>query len=94
MGTIIRRVTLQNTKNLNWTNEDEKYYRQAKIEYLCVFFGGWFGIHKFYQKKIGMGILYMFTFGVFGVGWLIDGIKIALKLQKYTDKKKERLNKK
>lgn len=82
---------LQNTKNLNWTNEDEKYYRQAKIEYLCVFFGGWFGIHKFYQKKIGMGILYMFTFGVFGVGWLIDGIKIALKLQKYTDKKKGKI---
>ena len=43
---------------------------------ICVFFGI-FGIHYFYVGKIGMGILYFITFGLFGIGWLIDIIRIA-----------------
>lgn len=39
-----------------------------------VFFLGIFGVHKFMEKKIGMGILYLFTFGLFGIGWLVDAI--------------------
>lgn len=46
--------------------------------FLLVLFGGWFGLHKFIQKKILMGILYLFTFGLFGIGWMID-IVIAIK---------------
>ena len=38
---------------------------------LCLIFGV-FGAHKFYEGKIGMGILYLFTVGLFGIGWLID----------------------
>ena len=43
---------------------------------VCIFFG-YLGIHYFYVGKIGMGILYLFTFGLFGIGWLIDIIRIA-----------------
>ena len=43
---------------------------------LCIFFGG-FGAHYFYVGKIFLGILYLFTFGLFGIGWLIDIIRIA-----------------
>ena len=43
---------------------------------ICVFFGE-FGIHYFYVGKIGTGLLYMFTFGLFGIGWFIDIIRIA-----------------
>ena len=43
---------------------------------LC-FFVGALGIHLFYVGKKGKGILYIFTFGVFGIGVLIDLIKIA-----------------
>lgn len=39
--------------------------------FLCLFLG-WMGVHKFYLGKIGMGVLYFFTFGVFGIGWAID----------------------
>ncbi|MDE6260587.1 MAG: TM2 domain-containing protein [Oscillospiraceae bacterium] len=45
---------------------------------LCVFLG-FLGAHKFYERKIGMGILYIFTFGIFGIGWLIDIITILFK---------------
>lgn len=39
--------------------------------------------HKFYEGKIGMGILYLCTVGLFGIGWLIDLISLALKPNPY-----------
>lgn len=35
---------------------------------------GWAGGYQFYKNKIGMGILYFFTFGLFGIGWIVDVI--------------------
>lgn len=49
---------------------------------LCIFLGG-FGAHKFYEGKIGMGILYIFTGGLFGIGWIVDIITIVLKPNPY-----------
>lgn len=49
---------------------------------LCFFFGG-LGAHKFYEGKIGMGILYLFTCGLIGIGWLVDTIKILFKPNPY-----------
>ena len=45
---------------------------------LCIFLG-YLGAHKFYEGKIGMGIIYIFTVGLFGIGWLIDIITILCK---------------
>lgn len=39
--------------------------------FLCLFLGP-YGIHKFYEGKIGMGILYLLTMGIFGIGWIVD----------------------
>lgn len=38
---------------------------------------GWSGIHKIMDKKYGTGILYFFTFGLFGIGWIVDIIAVA-----------------
>lgn len=43
---------------------------------LCIFLGG-LGAHKFYVGKVGSGILYLCTLGLFGIGWFIDIILIA-----------------
>ncbi len=43
--------------------------------FLCLLLGGW-GAHKFYEGKMGMGILYIFTGGLLGIGTLIDLVTI------------------
>ncbi|MEL6628843.1 MAG: TM2 domain-containing protein, partial [Bacteroidota bacterium] len=40
--------------------------------YLLWFFLGGLGIHKFYLGKAGAGILYLLTFGIFGIGLIVD----------------------
>lgn len=49
---------------------------------LCIFLGV-IGAHKFYEGKIGMGILYLFTGGLFAIGWIVDIITLATKPSTY-----------
>lgn len=39
-------------------------------------FGGILGLHLFYLQKKSKGVLYLLTFGFFGVGWLFDCIEL------------------
>ena len=50
---------------------------------LCLFLGG-LGVHRYYVGKIGTGILYTLTAGLFGIGFLVDFIKLLC--GKFTDK--------
>lgn len=49
---------------------------------LCFFFGV-IGVHKFYEGKILLGIVYIFTGGLFGIGVLIDFISLLFKPNPY-----------
>ena len=42
---------------------------------LCIF-GGFLGLHQFYVGRIGLGVLYAFTAGLFAIGWILDIFKI------------------
>ena len=44
---------------------------------ILVIFLGEFGIHRFLAGKIGTGILWFCTCGLFGFGWLYDIIMVA-----------------
>ncbi len=75
----------------NVIQEAEDIYNEQVVEYaqavasakksytveliLCIFLGG-FGIHKFYRGKIVMGLLYLFTFGLFSIGVIVDIVKL------------------
>ena len=39
---------------------------------------GYFGVHRFYRKQYLIGACYLLTFGLFGIGWIIDAV-IAVK---------------
>ena len=52
----------------------------AGLELLLCIFLGFLGAHKFYRKRFLMGILYLFTFGLFGIGTVVDFFKILGKI--------------
>ncbi len=50
--------------------------------FLCFFFG-YIGLHKFYEGKNTMGFIYLFTGGLFFIGWFIDIFIILSKPKNY-----------
>lgn len=46
--------------------------KDTAITYILWFFFGLLGVHHFYMGKIGRGILWLLTAGLFGIGWLVD----------------------
>lgn len=76
-----------NNANQN-TNSNINAYVAAKARNkwvalcLCLFLGV-FGAHKFYEGKAGLGVLYLFTGGLLGIGAVIDFITILFKPNPY-----------
>ena len=50
--------------------------------FLCLFFGI-FGAYKFYEGRILLGILYICTVGLGGIGVIIDSIILLFKPNPY-----------
>lgn len=77
---IIIQNVVSNTNQVNaipcvtYENHSKKNKFVALV--LCIILGV-FGGHCFYTGKIGMGILYLFTGGLFCIGWIVDIIRIA-----------------
>jgi len=51
--------------------------RSRGVAFLLSFFGGWFGLDRFYADKVGTAIPKLLTFGGFGIWWLYDCVLIA-----------------
>ena len=50
--------------------------------FLCLFFGV-LGIHKFYEGRVLLGIVYLLTLGLCGVGVIIDLVILLFKPTPY-----------
>lgn len=79
-------INIVNTNANNNTNTNAGGIGNPKNKWiafvLCLLLG-FVGAHKFYDGKAGMGILYIFTFGLFGIGIIIDLISILSRSNPY-----------
>lgn len=79
---VINNENVSSNKNVNVNSAGGKAKNKWVAFCLC-FFLGYLGAHKFYEGKIGMGILYLLTAGLFGIGWIIDIIVLLFKPNPY-----------
>lgn len=73
-------VVINNTAQANVVNSGFSTGVSPKSKIVALILAillGYLGIHRFYVGKIGTGIIWLFTGGCFGIGWLYDIIKIA-----------------
>ena len=74
-------VIINNSNTING-NVGRKQCDKWVALLLCIFLG-FLGGHKFYEGKGGMGGLYIFTCGLFGIGIIVDLISILCKPNPY-----------
>lgn len=63
-----------------FTSEMDIELKNLRKEFIICLFLGLFGVHKFIKGKFIMGLLYLFSLGLVGIGWLIDLITILVKI--------------
>lgn len=73
--------------NNTYTNADNnhagKIEKRKWVAFLLCLFLGCFGVHKFYEGKNVIGVLYLLTCGVFGIGVIIDLLLLLRKTDPY-----------
>jgi len=73
-NTVNQRVSVQpRARTVSRPTVSSKSKGTALI--LCVLLGFW-GVHLFYVGRKGLGIVYLFTAGLMGFGWIIDIVMI------------------
>ncbi|MBR5295684.1 MAG: NINE protein [Clostridia bacterium] len=72
--------------NTNMNQNGMMGYGRPKNKWVALilcFFLGFLGAHKFYEGKAGMGVLYILTVGLFGIGIFVDFITLLFKPTTY-----------
>ena len=68
---------LANKKELKYFEKKLEEYKDVKVKgskskFILIAFLGFLGIHKFIEKKYVLGVIYLLTFGIFGIGVIVD----------------------
>lgn len=87
---------MKKIKNINSEKDLIKYWEKDRIvKLLMCIFGGVLGVHYWYTKRYIKAILFLLTFGGFGIWYIYDIIKILMdKNYLSNSKKKENIIKK
>lgn len=94
---LINRLSKENVTVCNFDSDDHDCFIKRGTDWVPAFkkdsnkvfnlalFGGMFGIHRFYLRRYGSGLLYFFTLGFLGAGWLFDCVEMLLGCWKSKD---------
>lgn len=65
------------TENYKGVEDSQYDVRQKRTLLLICIFLGIFGVHYFYTRQFLKGLLYLCTFGLCFIDWIVDIIRIA-----------------
>ncbi len=82
-STAAPQVVINNQNQNVQSQQIQGNVKNKWVALLLWFFLGLVGGHKFYEGKVGMGILYIFTGGLFGIGMIVDFITLLFKPTHY-----------
>ena len=80
---VVINNTNANTNSVDVKMENRGTEKNKWVAFVLCLFLGLVGAHKFYEGKILVGVVYIFTAGLFFVGWIIDLIAILMKPTPY-----------
>lgn len=69
---VVINNTNANTNSVDVKMENRGTEKNKWVAFVLCLFLGLVGAHKFYEGKILVGVVYIFTAGLFFVGWIID----------------------
>ena len=72
----------QHEQNQQQEQDQKREQERAIVMFVLCFFFGIFGVHYFYDRRPGLGLLFLFTWGLFGIGWFVDSIRLLIKMIK------------
>ncbi len=69
--TVVVQVVHQHESSPRYRYSDSSSRSRIVALLLCLFFG-WIGVHKFYLGRVGLGLVYLCTGGLLGIGVMYD----------------------
>jgi len=69
----------------------KKEMKTGLIPMILTVLFGWTGAHWFFSGRIGKGFLYLFTCGLFFIGWFVDSITQIIAFVKLYNSAKEEM---